>query len=161
MAYRFDSKQRTLAIGVYPKLGLRDAREARDAARRTLAAGQDPAVAKKLAKAAQAVAGSTTFDAVAAELLEKKRREAKAERTMRKVEWQLSLASPTIGKRPIAEIAASEVLVVVRGVEARGRHETARRLRAIIKCSVLPSPRAARPAIRPPRSKAHSFGPGV
>ncbi|WP_425312502.1 tyrosine-type recombinase/integrase [Methylocella tundrae] len=37
-----------------------------------------------------------------------------------------------IGSRPIAEITAPEVLAVLRGVESRGRHETARRLRATI-----------------------------
>jgi integrase len=44
----------------------------------------------------------------------------------------LSLAKPDIGNRPIAEISAPEVLRVLRAVEARGRHETARRLRATI-----------------------------
>ena len=77
-------------------------------------------------------ASANTFDAIATELLDKKRREAKAERTLGKLEWLLSLARPAIGARPIAEITAPEVLGVLRSVEARGRHETARRLRATI-----------------------------
>lgn len=44
----------------------------------------------------------------------------------------MSRAKPAIGARPISEISAPEVLRVLRGVEARGRHETARRLRATI-----------------------------
>jgi integrase len=64
--------------------------------------------------------------------LDKKRREAKAERTLGKLEWLLSLARPLIGARPIAEITAPEILNVLRAVEARGRHETAKRLRATI-----------------------------
>lgn len=44
----------------------------------------------------------------------------------------MSLAKPEIGARPIAEISAPEILRVLRAVEARGRHETARRLRATI-----------------------------
>ena len=51
---------------------------------------------------------------------------------MRKVEWLLSFAHPAIGPRPIAEIGAAEVLAALRGVESRGRLETARRLRATI-----------------------------
>ena len=51
---------------------------------------------------------------------------------MGKLEWLLSLARPAIGALPIAEITAPEVLGVLRAVEARGRHETARRLRATI-----------------------------
>jgi integrase len=132
LAYRIASQQKTLALGVYPAVSLREAREAREEAKRQIGEGRDPALAKKLARAARAVASANTFDALAAELLDKKRREAKAERTLAKLEWLLSLARPVIGARPIAEIAAPEILAVLRAVEARGRHETARRLRATI-----------------------------
>ncbi len=132
LAYRFAGGQKLLAIGVYPAIGLREAREAREEAKRLLAGGQDPSIAKKLAKAANATASANTFDAIATELLEKKRREAKADRTLGKLEWLLSLARPAIGARPITDISAPEVLGVLRIVESRGRHETARRLRATI-----------------------------
>jgi integrase len=131
-AYRFGGGQKLLAIGVYPAIGLREAREARDEARRRLAGGMDPSHAKQLAKAAKATASANTFDAIAIELLDKKRRELKADRTLGKLEWLLSLTRPALGARPIAEITATEVLAVLRGVESRGRHETARRLRATI-----------------------------
>ncbi|WP_026608038.1 tyrosine-type recombinase/integrase [Methylocapsa acidiphila] len=132
LAYRFAGGQKLLAIGVYPATGLREARDAREEAKRLLADGHDPSLVKKLAKAANAAASANTFDAIARELLEKKRREAKAETTLTKLEWLLSLARPAIGGRPIAEITAPEVLAVLRSVEARGRHETAKRLRATI-----------------------------
>lgn len=132
LAYRFAGGQKVLAIGVYPATGLREAREAREEAKRLLADGKDPSLVKKLAKTAKAAASANTFDAVAAELLDKKRREAKAERTISKLEWLFSLSRPAIGARPIAEITAPEILHVLRGVESRGRHETARRLRATI-----------------------------
>jgi integrase len=48
------------------------------------------------------------------------------------LEWLLGLARPAIGARPIVEITAPEVLAVLRSIESRGRHETARRLRATI-----------------------------
>ena len=131
-AYRLAGLQKVLAVGVYPATGLREAREARDDAKRLLADGQDPAIVKKLAKAAKAAANANTFEAIAAELLDKKRREAKAEKTLSKLEWLLSLARPAIGPRPITEITAPEVLAVLRGVESRGAHETAHRLRATI-----------------------------
>jgi integrase len=97
-----------------------------------LAAGQDPSLAKRLAKAARVTASANTFEAIARELLDKKRREAKAEGTLAQLEWRLSLARPAIGARAIAEITAPEILGVLRSVESRGRHETARRLRATI-----------------------------
>lgn len=129
LAYRFGGGQKLLAIGVYPAIGLREAREE---AKRLLDGGHDPCLAKKLAKAAKAPVAANTFDAVADELLDKKRREAKALRTIAKLEWLLSLARPSIGARPIAEITAPEVMAALRLVEARGRLETARRLRATI-----------------------------
>jgi hypothetical protein len=82
LAYRFAGGQKTLAIGVYPATGLREARDAREEAKRLLAAGQDPSLAKRLARAARATASANTFEAIARELLDKKRREAKAEGTL-------------------------------------------------------------------------------
>jgi integrase len=132
LAYRFAGGQKTLAIGVYPATGLREAREAREEAKRLLGDAQDPSLAKKLAKAARVTASANTFEAIARELVHKKRREAKAEGTLAQLEWRLSLARPAIGARAIAEITAPEILGVLRSVESRGRHETARRLRATI-----------------------------
>lgn len=47
MAYRFAGKQKTLALGVYPAVGLSQARKLRDDARALLAAGTDPSEAKR------------------------------------------------------------------------------------------------------------------
>jgi integrase len=132
IAYRFGGKQLKLSLGAYPAVGLKDAREQRDAAKRLLASGIDPGQQRKTAALIKANAEANTFDAIASELLQKKRCEAKAEKSLDKLEWLLSLARPSIGARPIAEITAPDVLSVLRAVEARGRHETARRLRATI-----------------------------
>ncbi|WP_020173739.1 tyrosine-type recombinase/integrase [Methyloferula stellata] len=132
LAYRFGSGQKLLAIGVYPGISLKDAREARNEAKRLLASGQDPSFARRVAKAKRAIACANTFDAVAAELLEKKRREGKSERTIGKAQWLLGLASGAIGPRPISEITAPEILGVLRIVENRGKLESAKRLRETI-----------------------------
>jgi integrase len=132
LAYRFGAVQKALAIGVYPGVGLKDARDAREAARKTLAHGQDPSQIKKAAKTAQIEDRSNTFATVARELADKKRRDKKAAATLRKFEWFMSFALPILGSRPIDEISAREVLVVLKEVEARGIHETARKLRTAI-----------------------------
>ncbi len=132
LAYRFGGAQKALAIGVYPEVGLKDARDARDGARRTLAQGRDPSQIKKAAKMARAEAGANTFGAIAVELGDKKRRDGKAAATLRKFEWFMSFALPAIGSRPIDEISAREVLVVLKDIEARGIHETARKLKTAI-----------------------------
>jgi integrase len=132
LAYRFDGKQRVLAIGVYPKVGLKEAREAREGARRTLSASADPTQAKREAKTATEVARANIFSVIAAELIEKKRLEGKSPRTLKKLEWLLEFAGPTIGGRPIGEISAREVLQVLNGVASRGRYETALKLREFV-----------------------------
>lgn len=132
LAYRFGGKQKLLAIGVYPKTGLRGARAARDEAKRLLAEGNDPSSAKKTARATKAAASANSFDAIAGELLAKKTAENRAPRTIEKLKWFLRIIGTTIGALPISEITAPEILAVLRPVEARGRHETARRLRATI-----------------------------
>ena len=74
LAYRFARVQKALALGVYPATGLRDARGARDAAKRLLNEGVDPAQHRRAENTKRAAASTNTFDAIAAELLEKKRR---------------------------------------------------------------------------------------
>jgi hypothetical protein len=104
LAYRFGGTQKTLAIGVYPEVGLRDARDARDGARQALGRGEDPSQIKKAAKGAKAEASANTFAAITSELAEKKRRDRKAAATLRKFEWFMSFAFPALGSQPIGEI---------------------------------------------------------
>lgn len=132
LVYRFGGAQKTLALGVYPEFGLKDAREARFAARKVLSLGDNPVAVKKTAKASKADEGANTFSAVAAELAEKKRRDKKAAAKLRKFDWFMTFAFPALGARPIHGITAREVLSVLKEVEARGTHETARKLRTAI-----------------------------
>jgi integrase len=132
MAYRFDGKQRKLAIGPYPRISLKDARTRRDEAKKLLAEGVDPSQQKRIARLTATAQNANTFATIADELLAQKRREGKAPATIAKLEWLFGLAKPALGARPITAIEAPEVLQVLRGVEARDRLETARRLRAII-----------------------------
>ena len=132
LAYRYDGKQKKLAFGVYPEVSLAEARKRREAARALLRDGKDPMVERRVEKLARAIAAGNTFAAIADELLAKMTREGRAETTLKKTKWLFDFARPLIGDRPIAEISAAEVLAVLRKVEVRGRHETARRLRSTI-----------------------------
>jgi integrase len=132
LAYRFAGKQRKLAIGPYPTIPLKEARARREEAKRQLGAGLDPSQQKRLAKLAKTADQANTFEALAAEYLERKRGEGKADATLSKLEWLIGIAKQTLGPRPITEITAPEVLQAVRAVEARERRESAKRLRAVI-----------------------------
>ena len=128
--YRFNSKRKTLAFGVYPEVTLAVAREKRERARKLLDGGIDPGFQRKLDKLAAATRSGNTFQILAEELLEKMTRENRAPATLKKTQWLLEFAYPHIGARPIAEITSFELLAVLRSVEARGRYDTARRLRS-------------------------------
>jgi integrase len=112
-------------------LPLADARKHRDEAKRLLSDGIDPSEAKKQAKRAQAESADT-FRSIAEEYVSKRTLEGRSQATLTKLEWLLSLAYPKLGSRSIRDIAAPDVLEVLQKVEARGRYETARRLRSTI-----------------------------
>ena len=131
LAYRFGGKQKLLALGVYPATSLADARHAREDAKRHLAAGVDPSQAKKQAKAILGESGDT-FRTIAEEYVSKLRQEGRANTTISKIEWLLAFAYPTLGNQSTKEIGAPAILRVLREVEARGRYESARRLRSMI-----------------------------
>lgn len=67
LRYRFDQKRKTLALGVYPAVGLKDAREARDAARALLGKGVDPGAARAATKSSRGTAVSNSFESIARE----------------------------------------------------------------------------------------------
>jgi hypothetical protein len=104
IAYRYGGKQLKLSLGAYPAVGLKDAREQRDAAKRLLAAGIDPGQQKKTAALAKANTEANTFAVIADELLVKKMREGLEPATLQKVQWLLDFARPTLGARPVAAL---------------------------------------------------------
>ncbi|MGH6861857.1 MAG: tyrosine-type recombinase/integrase, partial [Phyllobacterium sp.] len=132
MHYRYEGKQKLLAFGAYPAVSLVDARKRRDAAKKHLAAGNEPSREIKLEKRAQSLSNAMTFNVVADEFLQKVEREGKADATMIKKRWLLDLARPDLGNQPITEITAADVLEPLRKIEALGNYETARRTRSTI-----------------------------
>jgi len=130
MNYRHLHKQKTLSFGVWPEVGLADAREQRDAARRLIARGEDPGEKIRLDRIAATVAAANSFQAVTAEWLEKMEREKRSPATMKKLRWLTDFINEAIGKRPINSISPHELLAMLRKMEANGRYETAKRLRS-------------------------------
>jgi integrase len=132
LAYRdSQGKQKKLAFGAYPTVGLADARKKRDEAKALLALGIDPSQQRKLDKITKAISDAATFDAVAEEYLEKKIREGMAASTVKRLRSQLRYVSTAFGKRPIADITAPEVLAPLQKIDAKGIHETATRTKEL------------------------------
>jgi integrase len=128
--YRIDGKEKKLAIGIYPQVGLAEARRRRDAARELVAAGKDPGREKQREKVRSRIQAETTFDAIAAEFCQKRRRDGQkawAVSTATRSEYLLSLLKGSIGKLPITDIEPADVLIAVRKIERKGQLESARR----------------------------------
>lgn len=130
MDYRHAGKRATLALGVYPQISLKEAREKRANARKLLEKGVNPSAYKKLTRGVGTISAGESFNVVADEWLEKLKAEGRSDSTLEKMSWILNFARPLVGERPIGEITAPELLTVLRTVEVRGRYETARRLRS-------------------------------
>jgi integrase len=142
LRYWIDSRENRLSLGTYRAVSLKDARQRRDDARKLIAAGTDPSDKRKAdnaLKAARAEAkaladagppGPGTFEQVARDWLGTVHgatfSDGHAERTRIRFEQD---AFPWIGRRPMAELEAPELLTVLRRVTARGAIETARRLK--------------------------------
>lgn len=131
-SYRFAGKQKLLALGVWPALGLAEARDARDKAAAILREGNDPSAVRKVQRAHAVAAVDATFAAIGRELVEKKRKEGKAPATIAKLEWLLSLVEQPLGDRPIAEIRPIEILGALKVIEGREQFHSARRLRSTL-----------------------------
>lgn len=125
--FRFDGKRKTLALGTYPDVSLRDARERRDEARRQVANGIDPCENRKAQKNAKQLRAENSFEVVAREWFSKFRdgwAPTHSDKIIRRLEKDVF---PWLGGRPIAEITAPEVLTVLRRIEGRGTLDTAHR----------------------------------
>lgn len=123
--YRFAGKQKTLAIGIYPDVSLKEAREARDDAKLNLRQGVDPSGAKVQARAALRQSATDSFEAVAREWLTKQHH---ADITRNKITRIFeTVLFPWIGSKSVAEIKAPELLATLRRVEAQGKLETTQR----------------------------------
>lgn len=125
--YRMGGVEKLLTLGAYPDVPLKRAREKREDARKLVADGIDPSAKRRAEKSAQA----DTFEAIADEWLNLQRKSLAAE-TLDILRTRLkSFLYPYVGRRPIASITAQELLAALRRIEARGKHETAHRVRSL------------------------------
>ncbi len=128
--FHFDGKEKRLSLGVYPDVGLKDARERRDDARRLLANGIDPAVNRKVQKAAKVQRAADSFEVIGREWFAHRSPswvKSHGEKILRRLEVDVF---PWLGDRPISEITAPEVLKVLRRIAGRGTLDTAHRARS-------------------------------
>jgi integrase len=130
LKYRIDGREKLLAIGSYPEIGLSDARKRREEARALIAKGIDPSREKQRDKVRARIQAADTFSTIAAEYCAKRKRDGEkgwSPATAIRSEYLLSQLNPSIGSLAIADIAPADILGAVRRIEAKGNLESARR----------------------------------
>lgn len=130
--YRFDGKRKTLSMGVYPEVTLKQARERREEARKQIADGLDPGAHRKATKAARKALVANSFEAVAREWYARQLKviaQTTADKLLGRLEADVF---PYLGDQPLAEITAPEVLTVIKRIDQRGAHDIAKRMHQTI-----------------------------
>lgn len=131
MKYRFGGKEKLLSLGSYPTVSLSDARNKRHEAKKTLDSGVDPGEVKKAEKAVRVELTENTFENIAREWHTKFLPTWAPSHSITIISRLERDLFPYIGQRPIKDIKPSELLEVLRKVEARGAIDTAHRERTI------------------------------
>lgn len=125
--YRFGGKEKLLSLGTYPDIGLKDARQRRDDARRLLADAIDPGENRKARKQARTDLAANSFEVIAREWFAKFEStwtQGHSDKIIQRLERDIF---PKIGDRPITEVKAPDLLACLRKIEERGALETAHR----------------------------------
>jgi len=127
LKYRFAGVQKMIGLGVFPDVGLADAREARDTARRLLTNNIDPSMQRRVEKLTRKIAVANNLEAIARQWYEYKSPtwvNTYACKVIRRLEMHVF---PWLGPLPITSITAQHVLITMQRIHASGATETAHR----------------------------------
>ena len=127
MNYFFDGKDKTLTLGKYPAVGIKDARTRRDEAKEQLAKGIDPAVEKKLAKTER-----YTFEA-AGERWYEHHAEVTVPATHKKSRMYLDALNKKIGGRALPELDRKTLVDAVQALQGEISIHFAHRAAGVLK----------------------------
>ncbi len=125
--YSFEGKEKLMSYGKYPDVALAQARERHKQARKLWASGVDPMAQRKLDRVAQQISEAHSFQKVANDWHDhwKHGKSARhADSVKRRMDADIM---PRLGKRPIAEIKAPELVAMVKSIQSRGARDIAKR----------------------------------
>jgi integrase len=126
LRYRLHGRETMLGLGSYPDVGLKDARDRRDEARKNVAGGRDPAAARRAEREGRA----NTFAAIAEEWLGRQR---VADSTRHDTVMLFAKhINPWIGAKPVTAVTAPDVTGILKRMDARELGESARRAKRYI-----------------------------
>lgn len=133
--YRHQGKEKLIALGAWPTVSLKEAREQAEKHRSAHKRGLDPDAVRKAEREVYAARTTNSFEVVAREWWHKKKAEWSESHKSRILVSLEHDVFPWIGDKPIAEITPPEILETLRRVENRGAVETAHRIMG--RCSMV------------------------
>lgn len=129
--YRIDGRERSISLGTYPEITLSEARKKREEYRSQVAQGIDPGNVLQATKATSIENAINSLEVVAREWIEKRKNvwtDANTEVVTRLLE---NYIFPWLGKRPVSDITAPDLLRSLRRMEEKGILNSAERVRGI------------------------------
>lgn len=141
MKYRFGGKEKRMAFGVYPGVGLKQARHDMAQALKVLKDGGDPGELRRAGKAKTAHEAVNTLEAVAGDWMTHQAARWDAVTAGRILASLKADIFKPLGDRPLASIKPGEVIAAVKKIEARGASDQAgrvlQRVKAIYRWAVI------------------------
>ena len=125
--YYFNEKENMLSLGFYPAVSLAAARLEHARFKQLLAQGIDPSENRKEQKRQAAIAAENSFELVARQWWnhwKHDKNERHAGYTIRRMEADIF---PVIGAKPVNDITAAQLIIMIRKVESRGALDIAKR----------------------------------
>lgn len=125
--YLLKGKQKTISLGVYPDVSLKEARSRRDRGKDLLAEGVDPSAMRK----AQKADGAMTYGELTLEWFENRKStwvERHAETVLQRINNYILSA---FGDTPVTGITTPLLYKFLQGIEQSGKIETAHRVKQI------------------------------
>lgn len=151
MKYRHAGKEKLLALGAYPAVSLKEARDQATAARKLIQSGEDPGALRKAKKAKATQEAGNTLEIVSRDWL---RHQADRWESVTADRVKASLEAdifPALGARPMASIKPGEVMAAVKRIEARGAGDQAgrvlQRVKAVFRWAVTHERIASNPML--------------
>jgi integrase len=126
--YRFEGKEKRLALGHYPDVTLKAAREGRDQARKVRAGGTDPVQKRKADNVTRAASNAVTYESAAREFHGVKVAGWSDGHGVKWLRMNELYLFPHIGSLPLSSIKTPALLATLRKVEAKGILSTAQDL---------------------------------
>ena len=126
--FRFAGKEKTLALGKYPDVPLKEAREKRDAARKQLEAGNDPSLERKREKRKAIYEAENTFKSVAEEWIKVQETQNLSPKTIIKNSSLLKQLYHDLGNLPISKIEPLDIHSSLKKLEKTGKLDSTKRI---------------------------------